>query len=337
MSLDLNSIDLTAVEALAKIKTEYDQVGERVAAMADRRDKVSAEVWQRVHDDYRRRLDELAQQAAPLKQRAGEVYRTLRGELGKLEQSFVSARLDREEIDFRHSLGEFDEAELKKRVGAVDQRIDEAGKARSQAQALKERFLAVVAGEAELEGSDDDTARMSAIRPPAQAEATIIATPVKPAPAADPAQTIVAPPVPASPPAAPSPPATPPPTTGAPPMAPAATIGARASRGSRNPDATVVFRQGRLEPRNPEAGSVVQTLGLKPVSIGSDTGCDLQLSVAGVAKRHLEVIMTRAGFSVRDVAASGSVKVNGNVVQEHVLADGDTLSVGPAQFNFRLL
>jgi hypothetical protein len=47
--------------------------------------------------------------------------------------------------------------------------------------------------------------------------------------------------------------------------------------------------------------------------------------------------MTRAGFSVRDVAASGSVRINGNVIQEHVLAEGDTLSVGPAQFNFRLL
>lgn len=333
MPLDLNSIDLSAVDELARIKGEYDQVGARLKSMAERRDKVSAEVYQRVHDDYRKRLDELAQQSAPLKQRAGEVYRSLRNELAALEQSFSAASLDREEIDFRHALGEFDDAELKQRVKAVDARIGEAGKARAQALALKEKFLAVVAGESELEGSDDDTARMNAITP-AQAEATIIAAPIKPAPAD--ATTVIAPAtIAAAAPAAP----TPPPQGPAPPMAPAAVVAntRAASRSSRNPDATVVFRQGRLEPRNPEAGSVVQTLGLKPVSIGSDGGCDLQLSAAGVAKRHLEIVMTRAGFSVRDVAASGQVKVNGNIVQEHVLADGDTLSVGPAQFNFRLL
>lgn len=333
MSVDLSKIDLGAVDALARIKGEQDQLNERLKAMAAQREKVSPEVYQRVHDDYQRRLGELAAEAAPLKQRAGEVYRALRTELAGLEQSFSAASLDREEIDFRHALGEFDAAEMQRRVKAIDARIEEAGKARAQALALKERFLAVVASEADLEGSDDDTARMAAITPPAQAEATVISTPIK-GPAAPPAEatTVLAPAAVAPPAAAPAP--APPP-----PMAPAAVVGAAraSSRSSRNPDATVVFRQGRLEPRNPEAGSVVQTLGLKPVSIGSDAGCDLQLSAGGIAKRHLEIVMTRAGFSVRDVAASGQVKVNGTVVQEHVLADGDTLSVGPAQFNFRLL
>ncbi|MBK8066861.1 MAG: FHA domain-containing protein [Rhodanobacteraceae bacterium] len=337
MALDLNAVDLSAVDALAAIKSEHDQVGERLKAMAARREQVSPEVYQRVHDDYKRRLDELASQAAPLKQRAGEAYRLLRAELANLEQAFSAARLDREEIEFRHALGEFDDAEKGRRVKAIDSRIDQHGKARDQAQSLKERFLAVVASEAELEGSDDDTARMSAISAPAASEATIIAAPIRPTPPADLATAVLTPAAPA-PTAAPAPPA---PASPAPPMAPAAAMpspGARpVSRSSRNPDATVVFRQGRLEPKNVEAGSVVQTLGLKPVSIGSDAGCDLQLSANGVAKRHLEITMTRAGFCVRDIAASGSVRINGSVIQEHVLAEGDTLSVGPAQFNFRLL
>ena len=67
MALDLNSIDLSAVDALAAIKTEHDQLGERLRAMASKRDQVAAEVYQRVHADYRKRLDELAAQAAPLK------------------------------------------------------------------------------------------------------------------------------------------------------------------------------------------------------------------------------------------------------------------------------
>ncbi|HWS26057.1 MAG TPA: FHA domain-containing protein [Xanthomonadales bacterium] len=337
MALDLNTIDLSAVEALAAIKTEHDQLGERLRAMANKRDQVSAEVYQRVHADYRKRLDELALQAAPLKQRAGEVYRALRDELAGLEDAFANARLDREEIDFRHSLGEFDASELQQRVKAVDVRIEEHGKARTQAQALKERFLAVVSAETELEANDDDTARMNAISVPApEASATVIAQPLKPGAAFDGGATMVAP-LPSMPPAVEAAPPAPPVASPAPDPGAAPAPPRQAARAVRNPDATVVFRQGRLEPRNPEAGSVVQTLGLKPISIGSDATCDLQLSAPGIAKRHVEITMTRAGFCLRDCAASGSVKINGAVVQEHVLAEGDTLLVASAQFNFRLL
>ena len=177
---------------------------------------------------------------------------------------------------------------------------------------------------------------MTAISVPgAEASATIVAPPLTPGPAFDAAATVISslPPAPLATDAAP---ASPPPTPAAP-DTPAPPVPRQASRAVRNPDATVVFRQGRLEPRNPEAGSVVQTLGLKPISIGSDPTCDLQLTAPGIAKRHAEITMTRAGFCVRDCASSATVKVNGAVVQEHVLAEGDTLLVASAQFNFRLL
>lgn len=332
MTIDLSQLELTAVDALASLKKERDQLSERLTAMSARREQVSAEVYQRVHDDYRRRLDELASQAAPLKQKAGEVYRALRAELIRLDQEFALARLDREEIEFRHSLGEFGSEELKQKLQTVDARIEAHGQARQAASEMKARFLAVVESEAELDANDEDTARMTAITPPMVAAAlsepapTVVAGPIKPPPTPDNAATVVAAPVPA------------PPAAVAAPIAPlAAPTKGAVSRSSRNPDATVVFRQGRLEPRNHEAGSVVQTLGLRPISIGADPGCDLQLSAPGVAKRHIEITMTRAGFSVRDVAASNTVKVNGDAVQERVLAEGDTLSVGPALFHFRLL
>ncbi len=352
MSLDLEQIDLSAVEALATIKAEQDQLESRLKAMAARRDQVSAEVFARVHGDYRKRLDELAADAAPLKIRAGDTYRALKTELGGFEAAFEAARLDREEVEFRCSLGEFDESELQSRLGAVDERIGAHGKARELALSLKERFLSVVSSETELESHDDDTARMTAMGPPAGStralapiSATIVAAPIKgPAEAPESSHTVVSMGAPVAAPVnsativsttpVPAPPSVPPSSANT--MAQQAPKAA-SSRSSRNPDATVVFRQGRLEPRNPEAGSVVQTLGLKPVSIGSDSGCDLQLVAAGVAKRNAEISMTRAGFSVRDHSGTSSVRVNGEVVQERVLSEGDTLSIGPAQFNFRLL
>ena len=346
MPLDLNSVDLSAVDALVAIKAEQDQLADRLKAMASKREQVSSEVFKRVEADYRNRLNELAAQAAPLILRAGTAYRGLREELVALEKAFALARLDREEIDFRHALGEFDATELANRVKLVDAQVAEHGKARTQALELKVRFLAVVAGESELEASDDDTAQMNAITPetvvaaPVEPSVTVISAPIRPQPvsprgALENAATLLSPPASGTPTVS-SP--TTVPLQPAPTAAPASSPGTRpVARSQRNPDATVVFRQGRLEPRNAEAGSVVQTLGLKPVSVGSDGSCDLQLMVAGVAKKHVEITMTRAGFSVRDFAASGTVKVNGAVIQEHVLAEGDTLSVGPAQFNFRLL
>ena len=129
MALDLNSVDLSAVEALAAIKSEQDQLGERLKTMESKRSQVSAEVYQRVHSDYRKRQAELMSQAAPLIQKAGESYRALRMELIELESAFKTAQLDREEVDFRHALGEFDEKELANRVKAVDARIATIGDA----------------------------------------------------------------------------------------------------------------------------------------------------------------------------------------------------------------
>ena len=356
MSLDLEQIDLSAVEALATIKSEQDQLEGRLKAMAARRDQVSSEVFQRVHGDYRKRLDELAADAAPLKIRAGDLYRQVKAELGGFESAFEAARLDREEIEFRCSLGEFDDAELQSRLAVVDKRISAHGKAREQLMALRERFLSVVAAESELEGMDDDTARMSALGTPnpstrsiQPASATIVSVPIKgPSEPPESLHSVVSLGPPLTPAAAPvavalaPPPPAPQPPVAAPVMAPVTQMPKdlprqASSRSSRNPDATVVFRQGRLEPRNGEAGSVVQTLGLKPVSIGNDGSCDLQLTVPGVSKRHAEISMTRAGFSVRDHAGAATTKVNGEVVQERVLSDGDTLAIGPAMFNFRLL
>lgn len=328
MALDLDKVDLTAVNELAKIKAERDQLAERLKCMGERQGQVSVEVYQRVQGDYQRRLDELTAQAAPLKLQAGAIYRSLRDDIAALSAQFEAARLDREEVEFRHSLGEFDDKTLKQKLQAIDEHIGAHAKAREQAKALQTQFLAVVESESELDGCDDDTARMDAIKEPPPA-ATVAVAPIR-GPAADSAATLQAPAL--RPPPADS-------ATVAAPVVPAATAAPNraVSRSSRNPDATVVFRQGRLEPLNAEAGTVVQALGLKPISIGSGPGCDLQLSAAGVAKRHAEILMTRAGFCVRDLGSSGATKVNGEPTQEQVLAEGDNLALGSAQFHFRLL
>jgi hypothetical protein len=324
MAIDQERTDITILDELAALKRQREEIARRLVVMNEKRGQVSEEVFQRVQADYQQQLQELAIKANPLRLQAAVGWQRLKVELARIEAEFHAARLDKEEIEFRHSLGEFDAEELKRRLHGVEERVKASARVREQAAQLRARYLAAVDSEDELETSEEDTARMPAIPepPPDTAE------PPRPAPAA--AELRAAPPQP-------KPPAADATVVAAPVPPPPAPARPASSRSSRNPDATIVFRKGRLEPANSEAGSVVQTLGLRPISIGSGSECDLQLQAAGLAKRHAEISMTRAGFCVRDTSGSGTVTVNGQIVQEHVLADGDALAIGPAVFKFRLL
>jgi hypothetical protein len=313
MSWDFAKLNLAAVDALSGLKKERDQVRARLSAMEAKRESVTQAVYSRVHHDYTQQLAELDGKSAPLLKEVRALYAELTAALGQLDAKLESARLDREEIEFRHSLGEFDEPELKKRLKAIDAALGEHNKLREQGQAVRQRFLAAVDGESELiQDLDEDTQRVPAIETP-----------------------VVTPPVldtPTAPSIAPLAPSVAPPTS-PPPAAPATRP--TMTRASKNPDATIVFRQGRLEPLNPEAGSVVQAVGLRPILVGSDASCDLSLSVPGIAKRHAEITMTRSGFVLKDLGG-GSTTVNGSTIKEQLLADGDSLAFGAARFNFRL-
>ena len=103
-----------------------------------------------------------------------------------------------------------------------------------------------------------------------------------------------------------------------------------------NPDATVVFRPGRLTPMNPEAGIAPTMLSLKPIHVGSDSTCDVRISASGVQPRHVEICLTRAGFILKDVGGGGLVLIDGQTITEQLLRDGDAIQIGPARFSFKL-
>jgi pSer/pThr/pTyr-binding forkhead associated (FHA) protein len=96
-------------------------------------------------------------------------------------------------------------------------------------------------------------------------------------------------------------------------------------------DQTMILRTARLVPQNPEAGKQNVTLALKPMSIGSDPGCDVR--VAGAAARHAEIRVSMAGFTVSDLG--GGLRVNGVALPQHLLRHDDVVEIGPARFAFR--
>jgi hypothetical protein len=327
MQDELATIDVSPLDSLGRIKAELDTLEQRLAAMEQRKESVAAAVYMRVRTDYEARRRALEDEAAPLQAVARQQYAQLRDLLARSEADHETTRLDREEIEFRFSLGEFDDAEHKKRIKAVDKQLADKAAARAQAEAMKQRFVSVFRSEQELEipvpASPGATRKLNPLT-----EAQLGAYDTNPG-AAAPVPPSMATSVMQVPPAAPgaSPGATqmmrairPGDLPGAPPAAPAA-----------RSDSTMIMRTARLVPQNPEAGKENFTLAIKPTLIGSDNACDVRLP--GTARRHAEIRVSMAGFTLSD--EGGGVRVNNVAVTQHLLRNEDSIEFGPARFVFR--
>lgn len=318
MQDELAKIDVSPLDTLGRIKQELDTLTARLAAMEARRDSVAAPVYARVHDDYEQRRRALEDEAAPLKNAARASYAALRELLQRSEADHESTRLDREEIDFRYSLGEFDEADYKTRLADVDLRLEQKASARESADALRQRFLAVFASEEDLEQStppprssaDAATVRLrtldpgtvDGVRPPPPPLATQADTKPSRKLAADATQVM-------------------------------RVLGRGDTAAAPRSDQTLVMRTAKLLPQNPAAGTTPILLALKPITFGSGKDCDVKL--AGANARHAEIRASMAGFTITD--QGGGVRINGVALEQHLLRQDDAVDIGAALYVFREL
>lgn len=315
MQDELAGIDTGPLEQLTALKAEIETLDQRLQAMEERKASVAEAVYRRVRGDYESKRRALEQESAPLKAAARAQYVKLFALLSRSEADHEAARLDREEVDFRHALGEFDQAEYQRRIAAIDEQLAAKAAAREQALEMRGRFVAAFKSEEDLRQDVPApvapppmaaTVRMTPLTPEQLAAAGIPATPGPATPLSNPVldsgatQTMRA---------------LKPGDTAAPPRA----------------DQTVVIRGARLVPQNPEAGKITHTVGLKPVLIGSAEQCDIR--IAGSMPHHAEIRVSMAGYTVSDLG--GGVRINGVAIEQHLMRHDDTLEIGPARFAFR--
>lgn len=309
----LSRIDTSPLDALLRIRAELDLLEGRLQAMQVRRDSVAAAVYARVHDDYERRRDALEADARPLKAAARASHAALRQQLAQAGSEHEAARLDREEIDFRFSLGEFDAAEQQARLVEVDRRLAETGAARERADALHQRFLAAFASQEDLEAGtaeaptvqlrtlgEHDTQPASPLPPPPPQSggAATVAMQILPADAAGATQVM-------------------------------RTL-KRDGTAPRS-DQTLIMRTARLVPRTGESGAQPVVVALKPLLLGSGSECDVK--IAGARARHAEIRASMAGFTLTD--HGGGVRINGVAVEQHLLRQDDVIDIAGTQYVFR--
>lgn len=312
----LSAIDLSAIDALKKLKQEHDQVTERLKSMEAMKSNFADAVYVRVRADYEKRIAALDAEAAPLKQAAREQYRNLRALLGRFEADHEAIKLDQQELELRHQLGEFDDKEFAKRMKAIETTVAERGQARARGEELKARFLEAFHSESELDQADAggtnrfSIADLAAAQARTQEVATVIGGDAPP----NKTQTMSALDIPE------------PPRASAPAPAPPVAAGG---------GATQIFRAARLVPQNPEAGKQTYTLTLKPVDIGADAANDVRIGGPGVDPKHAKIVVSMGGFTIVDLGSKHGTRVNAEKVRERPLANEDVIQIGAARFVFR--
>jgi hypothetical protein len=318
MQDQLEQIDLGPLDELMTIKAELDTLDTRLQAMEERKGNVAEAVYVRVRSDYESRRQALEQQAAPLKSAAREQYARLFTLLSRFEADHQAIQLDREEVEFRHSLGEYADGEYKERMAAIDERLSSGSAARDKALAMRKRFVDAFHSEADLKSAEPAREASTEATTPVPKSAALDAPDgsTQRLPKLDPSQA----------------------ETRSIPL-PAVDIGATQAmkvlkgggEGPVRPDQTVMIRSARLVPQNNEAGKLTHMVGLRPVILGSSEQCDVR--VPGAAPKHAELKVGMSGYTVSDLG--GGVRINGVVVEQHLLRHEDVIELGSASFVFR--
>jgi hypothetical protein len=319
----LSGVDLSVIDALKALKQDADVLRERLVGLDAVKADFDPAVFSRVNADYAARLAALEAQAEPMRQQARESYARLRGVLGEIAAAHEAVKLDRQEIELRHKLGEFDDTEYKDRLKAIETALAERAAAHKQGESLRSRFLEVFASEDELlqpapaSGPSSTQEMPAAIEPfpspPAQSvrEATAAQTQIL--------QVLKLPEPPRVPP--------PPPVPGVQVSDPVPS--------AFGPNATMSLRTARLVPQNPEAGRSAIPLPPKPVSLGADSANEVRIGGPGVEPRHAQITVDSKGYTLIDLGSKSGTRVNAESVQQRLLKHEDVVQIGMARFVFR--
>ena len=359
---ELRAIDTSAIEELCTIKEEQELLQSRLAAMDEKKGDVSEAVFERVRQDYETRHESLEQQARPLKEQARGEYAKLRALHSSCQQALEAAVLDKEELEFRNGLGEFEEDEFSRRMKECEELVEQRTAELEEAEKLRGRFVEAFHSEEELEqpepepgppgpeeqeeealdqaGSDepDEHGDGEEDRPPSQteaepvgAEATMDASSTEPGLALDDQPTEAGPVV----------------ETGATEPGAALDEGAtevgvaldlpqpeaggqvEAAAAADDPEgATMMLRGSRLQAVYDDGSTEEFVLGVEPTPIGRAPDNAIQLKGDTISRYHAQVVMDADGYLLRDLGSENGTLVNGERVREHRLTAGDEVQVG---------
>jgi hypothetical protein len=333
------SSDSPVLDALIDIRRRQQQLDGFKAKAEAMKDSVDPEVYGRVMADYEARHAALEHEAQPLKIRAREEYARLRAGAQGIDLRHREARLRKEEIEFRHVVGEISEDEFAEQINGPGRDIAECETELARVNEQKDRFREALT-EAELSEPMAGAAPHGLVlRPLAEQQAAAVAAP-------EPAHA-----TPAAPAAFSMPDVTLPGPVGDSFDAEMTMLGEAASTTDAEgtvlallddtghdshatgqtmlvPEATLVADEGGPSPQQ------FTLTGVNPIGRAPDN--HIRLVRPGVSRHHATVIAHPGGYTLRDLGSQNGTFLNGERVTEAPLAPGDRIWVGDVELVYHV-
>ena len=347
MADQLHDIDTSVLDRLVSIRQEESRLEAFRSRAGEMKGQVSDPVYRRVVEDYNKRATSLEQQATPLKTKGRVEYRKLHQLIAEVTRLRDQARLEKEELEFRHAVGELDDDQLAQGLQAPQGRIDQCEADLSRIDEYSARFIEAFGSKAALEAPEP-----AAAPPPPAARTGAAPPPVKPT-------------APVPPPVAAKPPVdldatafmpTPPSDTSMPTSAPVdLTI-------IVPDDATQLMSPGNLPPvvapPMPAAGdeeaegqtilvpmaALIAEPGSMPQTeyrlgavnyLGRAEDNQVQIMSPEVSRKHAVITAVGNGFELKDLGSQNGVNVNGVRTNLRRLVDGDRVEIAGIALVFR--
>ena len=339
---ELRQVDVSILDSLIDLRRERDALRQRLVRMTESASQVSEPVLARVRADYEARIAALDAKAAPLKDEARAAYEGLRPLLEGAREAFNMLRLDQEELELRHRLGEFDDEAYRNKVANLGESLRGAEGRSAEISELVARFVGAF-------DSPDDLA------PAMTSQVDLPAAPAQASLGGEPHEeegTLISPP---EPPPAPEPPPLPSPSAitagqlprplepsepavaGGPGFDTAAHSAYREpepatsslpARSEEGPRARLEALDGDLDP---------EPHFLEPLTfIGRTPENQVRIYKPAVSRRHAQITETEAGWFLRDLSSENGTYVNGQRVTERLLEEGDRVQFGTSRFVLRI-
>jgi len=334
MAADFGNIDVSNLDALAKLEADERAIRALSEKAAWHRDKV-VEVYSRVIRDYGTRITALEEQASTVRQRVREDLRTLDALHQRCREAVDQVRVELQESEFRHEIGEFTREEFHSRQEAAERTIADRQEEFESVRKLRLRYVELLPGEPAVPAAAPPPPPAALLAPVAPPPPPVATAPVAPTP----------PPVPATPPpsVAPAPPVafipdepseaptsffTPPsaadfqlPAQGAPPS-------------DTEAFGTVAISSALLIEDRSGLPGAHHRLGLL-TTIGRTPDNQIVVPIREVSRRHAEIVLTEGGYVLKDLGSPNGTFVNGERVTEHRLQDADRVAMGGQVFVFK--
>lgn len=151
MASKIPDIDTSIIDSLKEIREEQEVLEGRLATMEEKRDSVSEAVYERVKGDYEERLGELDDEARPLEESGRREWARLQKVYEEMQDVQAEARLEKEELEFRHDLGEFGDAEFEERLDEVQKQLESQESEMEEVAALRQEFIGAFGSEERLQ------------------------------------------------------------------------------------------------------------------------------------------------------------------------------------------